>query len=134
MENCMKTRPNDCVVKKMNLPYVWYILNKRQTHKWVGCISLLRTVAVLLLLFWRLSWKANLSGFLYGQAVTVKAWKVLFVVVNTTVLTCSELIALPITLIFLFNWFLVTFSLIHTCLAPLSTIILCQLESSREAL
>ena len=35
-------------------------------------------------------------------------------------------IALRNNLIFLFNWFLVTFSFIHTCLAPLSTIILCQ--------
>ena len=60
-----------------------YRINDR--HKWVGCISLLRTVAVLLLLFWRLSCKANYSAFLYGEAVPVKKWKVLFVVVNTTV-------------------------------------------------
>ena len=51
-----------------------YILNKWQTHKWVGCISLLRTVAVLLLLFWRLSCKENCSAFLYCQ-VPVKKWK-----------------------------------------------------------
>ena len=37
-----------------------------------------------------------------------------------------------INLIFLFNWFLVTFSFIHTCLAPLSTIILCQPKPTRE--
>ena len=41
-------------------------------------------------------------------------------------------IALRINLIFLFNWFLVTFSFIHTCLAPLSTIILCQPKPTRE--
>ena len=34
-------------------------------------------------------------------------------------------IALWINLIFLFNWFLVTLSFIYTCLALLSTIILC---------
>ena len=43
-------------------------------------------------------------------------------------------IALRINLIFLFNWFLVTFSFIHTCLAPLLTVILRQTEPSREAL
>ena len=43
-------------------------------------------------------------------------------------------VALRINLIFLFNWFLVDFSFIHTCLAPLSTIILCRPEPSREAL
>ena len=32
--------------------------------------------------------KANCSAFLYGQEVPVKKWKALFVVVNTTVLTC----------------------------------------------
>ena len=43
-------------------------------------------------------------------------------------------IAPRINLIFLFNWFLVTFSFIHTCLAPLLTVILRQTEPSREAL
>ena len=28
MENCMKTRLTDCVQQKINLPQVWYILNK----------------------------------------------------------------------------------------------------------
>ena len=32
--------------------------------------------------------QANCSSFLYGQAEPVKEWKVLFVVVNTTELTC----------------------------------------------
>ena len=48
-------------------------------------------MAVLLLLFRKLSWKANCSAFLHGQAVPVKKWKALFVVVNTTVLTYYEL-------------------------------------------
>ena len=33
----------------------------------------------------------NCSAFLYGQAVPVKKWKMLFVVVNTTVQMCQEL-------------------------------------------
>ena len=49
---------------------------------------------------------------------------------------CSNVlrIALRISLILLFNWFLVTFSFIHTCLARLWTIILCQRERFPEAL
>ena len=109
----------------MNLPLVWYILNKWQTHKCVGCISFLRIVAVLLLLFWTLFWKANCSSFLYGEAEPVKKME--------SVICCCKYhgtnvlrIALRINLLFLFTWFLVTFSFIYTCLAPLSTIILCQ--------
>ena len=41
--------------------------------------------------------------------------------------------AVRINLIFWFNRFLVTVSVIHTCLAPLSTTILCQPEPSQEA-
>ena len=50
-------------------------------------------MAVHLLLFLRLSCKANCSAFLYGQAIPVKKkWKVLFVIVNTTaVQTYQEL-------------------------------------------
>ena len=43
-------------------------------------------------------------------------------------------IALRINIIIMFDWFLVTFSFIHSCLATLSTIILCQPEPSRDAL
>ena len=43
-------------------------------------------------------------------------------------------ITLRINLILLVNWFLVTFSSIHICLAPRTTIILRQPEPSREAL
>ena len=90
--------------KKWTYHKVWYILNKWQTHKWVGCISLLRTVAVHLLLFLRLSCKANCSAFLYGLAVPVKKMQ--------SVICCCKYyranvlrIALGINLIFLFNWF-----------------------------
>ena len=82
-------------------------------------------MAVLLLLFWTLFWKANGSSFLYGEAEPVKKME--------SVICCCKYhgtnvlrIALRINLLFLFTWFLVTFSFIYTCLAPLSTIILCQ--------
>ena len=67
-------------------------------------------------------WKANCSSFLYGEAEPVKKME--------SVICCCKYhgtnvlrIALRINVIFSFNWFLVTFSFIHTCLAPLSTII-----------
>ena len=88
MENCMKTRLTDWVVQKKWTYHRFGIYGINDRHKLVGCISFLRTVAVLLLLFWRLSCKASYSAFLYGEAVPVKKWKVLFVVVNTTVQMC----------------------------------------------
>ena len=42
--------------------------------------------------------------------------------------------AVGMNFILLFNWFLVTVSVIHTCLAPQSTTILCQPEPSQDAL
>ena len=129
----------------MNLPLVWYILNKWQTHKCVGCISFLRIVAVLLLLFWTLFWKANCSSFLYGEAEPVKKME--------SVICCCKYhgtnvlrIALRINLLFLFTWFLVTLVLftpvLHLCrllscvslTVPGSIVILsrCKLSTLRQ--
>ena len=120
-----------CAKKRTYHRFGIYGINDR--HKLVGCISLLRTLAVLLLLFWRLSCKANYSAFLYGEVVPVKKWKALFVVEKYYRLNVSR-IALRIKLVLLVNWFLVTFSFIHICLAPRTPIILCRPEPSREAL
>ena len=46
---------------------------------------------------------------------------------------CTNVLKIALSY-FLFNWFIVTFSFIHTCRAPLSTVILCQTEPSREPL
>ena len=69
--------------------------------------------------------EGKLFLFFYGEAEPVKKME--------SVICCCKYhgtnvlrIALRINLLFLFTWFLVTFSFIYTCLAPLSTIILCQ--------
>ena len=69
--------------------------------------------------------EGKLFFFFYGEAEPVKKME--------SVICCCKYhgtnvlrIALRINLLFLFTWFLVTFSFIYTCLAPLSTIILCQ--------
>ena len=131
----------------MNLPLVWYILNKWQTHKCVGCISFLRIVAVYFYCYF--------EHFFGGQIV------LLFFMVMAepvkkkmeSVICCCKYhgtnalrIALRINLLFLFTWFLVTLVLftpvLHLCrllscvslTVPGSIVILsrCKLSTLRQ--